>query len=538
MSSWLQAVLDYASSPDGAYAFPRVIAYAMMCLFVGVMMFQAAVRRPRLLRLYDPELSSELDRPTFRAFWRRVVTGVLVILAVVTSASYFLRGAPSGRFFHLWDGFHTAVGAKYHDELGYFDLYDCSIAVDRQDKGYFKTVEEVRDLRTRKFVPVEEQVNYEACAIKFSPARLEEFRADLRHFGPKMSAHSWGRLFRDKGFNGTPFYTVLASSLVNSTDGSIEQLTYLALLDPLMMLLAFAAVGWAFGVRQAALFVLFFCTFFPNRFVHMGGSIVRFDYVAALIVGLCALKKDRWGLCGGLLAWAAMVRVFPAIFFVGLVIWMSIDALFARRIDPKHVRCVLAFSLTCVALTLVSLVGLDGPLDDYAAWVENMRVHTEKSAGFRVGFRHLFMIGDSVERVNYNKMQMNFQARQFGYYLCVSLLLVPLLLAVRRLDKVTFTALFGSIAFFLLAVSTRYYYAAFTLVFLVDRDVFKNRTLLSVAVVLFGASAFDFFYFSHNANDALMYNYILSAQLFAITLVLAAGLLFDPGLEDGAIPGS
>jgi hypothetical protein len=35
-----------------------------------------------------------------------------------------------------------------------------------------------------------------------------------------------------------------------------------------------------------------------------------------------------------------------------------------------------------------------------------------------------------------------------------------------------------------------------------------------------------------------MYNYILSAQLFAATLVLVAGLLFDPGLEDGVNPGA
>jgi hypothetical protein len=312
----------------------------------------------------------------------------------------------------------------------------------------------------------------------------------------------------------------------------------LALVDPLLILLAFGAVGWAFGVRQAALFALFFCTFFPNRFVHMGGSIVRFDYVVALVIALCALKKERWGLCGGLLAWAAMVRVFPAIFFVGLVVWMLVSSAFSRTLDRRHLRCVLAFSLTCALLVAVSLVGLDRPFDDYAAWAENMRVHTGQSAGFRVGFRHLFMIGDSIERVDYAKMQKNFQARQLGYYLCVSLLMLPVLLAARRLDKVSFTVIFGSLGFFLLAVSTRYYYAAFTLLFLIDRDFFKNRTLLSLAVVVFDASAFDFFYFSHNGNDALMYNYILSAQLFAATLVLVAGLLFDPGLEDGVNPGA
>ena len=34
----------------------------------------------------------------------------------------------------------------------------------------------------------------------------------------------------------------------------------------------------------AAIVAIFFCLFFPNRFTHMGGSILRFDYAAALLI--------------------------------------------------------------------------------------------------------------------------------------------------------------------------------------------------------------------------------------------------------------
>src|SRR5690606_7142976 len=165
--------------PDRAYAFQENIAYAMVCFLVLAVLFHALAGRPRLLRAYDSDLHEKLKQPNFRARWRRIIDIMLLVSALVVMTSYFLRAAPGGRFFHHWDVFHTAIGAKYHDELGYFDLYNCSLAIDRSDRGYFRSVKELRDLRTRKFVPVEGHVDYDDCAARFSPQRLEEFKADL-----------------------------------------------------------------------------------------------------------------------------------------------------------------------------------------------------------------------------------------------------------------------------------------------------------------------------------------------------------------------
>src|SRR5690606_9058970 len=74
--------------------------------------------------------------------------------------------------------------------------------------------------------------------------------------------------------------------------------------------------------------------------------------------------------------------------------------------------------------------------------------------------------------------------------------------------------------------------ATFALLFLVDREFLRNRTLLLTALTVFAASAFDFFYFSINGNTTLMYNFILGAQLLLVVLILVIGLLFDPGLSD------
>src|SRR5690606_7448683 len=177
-----------------------------------------------------------------------------------------------------------------------FDLYKCSYAIDREGPHHFRTVEDIRDLRTRKFVPRDVHIAGNDCKERFTPERLEEFKHDLDEFGTWSSKKEWRILFKDKGFNGTPFYATVCKPLIAMIDVNLDGLKRLAKIDPILMLIAFGVVGWAFGARQAAIMAIFFCVFFPNRFVHMGGSILRFDYVATLMIGLAALKKDKWGL--------------------------------------------------------------------------------------------------------------------------------------------------------------------------------------------------------------------------------------------------
>lgn len=529
----LAALTNPFTDADASYALLEGFAYAFTCVCVAAIVFQAALRRPGFLKSFEPDLWSMLKDPVQARRAGRNLTIVLVLGAAVLSANYFARVTHSGSYLHRWDAFHTVMGAKYHDELGYFDTYKCALAIDRENNRHFRAVERVRNLRTRKHVDVVDHLEENDCKSRFSPERLAEFERDIDVFGRSMSSNTWKRLFTDKGFNGTPFYTVVVRGLLSVSGQSIEQLTNLALLDPLLMLAAFGFVGWAFGVRRAALFALFFCSFFPNRYLHMGGSILRFDYVAATTMALCLLHKGRWATCGALLAWATMVRVFPLLFAGAIVLKMAVEIFDTRKLGQQHIRFALAYGGGVALLFAVSLVGLDGALGDWSDWWTNMQVHNHKSASFRIGFKHLFMLDGSLENVSYSKMQAKFESRRLGYYFAVGLLLLPLLLSIRRLSATTFAALFGVVSFFLLVVSTRYYYSIIAVYLLVDRDVLSNKTLATASALLVGASAFDFFYFATFDNTPLMYNFILGAQMTLFVLVIAYGLLFDPGLEDG-----
>lgn len=518
-----------------AYDLTKMVAFGMMCLFLAALLLKSPLLKD------DPDAPQDDPSADVFALWgrdervQRAFSALLIVIAVVLSATYFSKSASYERYLHRWDAFHTVLGAKYHEELGYFDLYKCTIAVDKEGKGHFAAVKDVRDLRTRNVVPVEELLRGNDCLERFTPQRLAEFQTDLNTMGASMKASVWSRLFRDKGFNGTPFYTVVATALLGLFGTSIEQLTKLAFLDVFLMLIAFGSVAWAFGARRAAIFAIFFCCFFPNRYIHMGGSILRFDYVATLVIALAALKKEKWGLAGILMAWAGMVRFFPLVFAGAVLLKIAAEVFATRRFERRHVLFVATFSLGIVAFLVTTFIGLEGTLDDWREWWFNMEAHNKTSASFRVGFRHLFMLDGSMERVKYSEMQGTFGARIGSYVVAVGLLISPLVLSIRRLDVVTFTSLFGAVGFFLSVVATRYYYSVFTLVFLANRDIFRNRTLLILGAVLFGFSAFDYFYFETNNNNALMYNFILGAQLATFVVLLDYGLLFDLGLQDGAL---
>ena len=509
-----------------------------VALWVGMLMFIALVWRHVRAQ---PQLAKELKVDEQTALWgNRVLTGALVCLALLSSVNYFYGTRNNGVYLHRWDAFHTVMGAKYHSELGYFDLYKCSYALDREGPRHFTKVDKIRDLRTRKFVAAREHIANNDCKQRFTPERLEEFRHDLDEFGTWSNRKSWRKLFKDKGFNGTPFYATVSKVLASSVEVELDSLRRLAYIDPFLMMVGFAFVGWAFGLRKAAIVALCFTTFFPNRYEHMGGSILRYDYVAALLIGFSAIKKDRWGLAGALFAWATMVRVFPAIFAVGVGAKIAADVAFDREIRTEHKQFVAWFAGGVALLFVISLIGMDGGFDNWRTWKTNIDIHNQTSAGYRVGFKHLFMLDGKLTASNYVAKQENFEARSHYYWLAVLALYGPVLASVRRLDTISFAAIFGVFGFFLLAVATRYYWGVLALIFLVDRKLLDNRYMLMIGALVFYAAAFDYFYFRLNDSSPLMYNTIIGLQLTALCALLSSWLLFNPSLlelgHDARVP--
>lgn len=489
-------------------------------------------QRPPLLRVMDwaRQKGSRRLRQLFQA--------VLLLGALISCVNYFYASHNDGVYVHRWDVYHTVIGAKYFDELGYGELYRCSLVADAEETQRFTHVKKLRNLHSRRHEPRKEHLQGNKCRDSFSEARWNEFKSDLKTFAPWMNRASWAKLFSDKGFNGTPFYTVLARALVAIQPLTHESLLRLSLIDPVLMVGAFAAVAWAYGANTAAIVAIFFCVFFPNRYEHMGGSILRFDYVAALIAGTACLKKERWGWAGALFAWATMVRVFPLVFAGAVVLKILVEVFETQKLSPQHRRFVISYGAGTLLMFVISLIALEGTFSNWLEWAEDMRIHNMKSAGFRVGFKHLFMFDGELGHTSFGKMQRLFEERQAYYWIGVACLMGPILLSIRRLDTPTFAVLLGVCAFFTLTVATRYYYGVVALLFMMDRRILQNRYMLIMGALLFAMNVFSFEYYGIKRNDAVLYNNVVSLQLTFVFTLIAIWLLMNPGLEDSSRQGA
>jgi len=261
-------------------------------------------------------------------------------------------------------------------------------------------------------------------------------------------------------------------------------------------------------------------------------------------LALVAMKKDRFGIAGACVAWAAAERVFPAIFAVGLAYKAGVELLATRKLRREYLHFGIGFVVTGLVLFGLSLTlseTLGEGVNSWREWWHNMSVHTRHTRGFRVGFKHMFMMDGNVSDKHgflgwAGKTEM-FETRAHFHYLTVLLLLAPLLLAVRKLDAVTFAALFAAIGFFFFAVATRYYYSMMVLLLLVDRKLFEDRKQMLLAALLFLTAAWLAKIQTHTDYIAFHYNTATSAGYAGYVVILAALLWMDPWLRDRGVVG-
>jgi hypothetical protein len=264
---------------------------------------------------------------------------------------------------HEHDAFHYYVGARYFRELGYTQLYRCALAADLEaglDPG-----PRLRDLETNRLLPATTQLDAaRACKARFEPERWQAFARDLDWFRARLAPRDWQQIREDHGFNGSPVW-LLAGGLAARAAGGASALPWLAALDPLLLLATWFGVTSAFGWRVAAIAAVFWGTNGFAGFDWTGGSLLRQDWLAALLLGIACLRRERPLLGGALLATSALLRVFPALLIAGVVAARALAALRARSMAP--LRGLAPFAAG-VALAVALLVPLATVQSGVAAW--------------------------------------------------------------------------------------------------------------------------------------------------------------------------
>jgi hypothetical protein len=283
--------------------------------------------------------------------------------------------------------------AKYFKELQYDGLYQASVMayVDDTPGLSLDAVGHVtiRDLKTHHMTRVRD-VEREIRAVKarFSPERWQEFLGDMRYFRETMGLRDYLGSMHDHGGNATPVWMALAHVLFAHTQANNEVLWSGALLDPLLLLFAFAAVGRVFGVRTMLLSMVLFGA---NDYYMFGsnwfGATLRHDWMALLALGACALKRERWFLGGALLAWSALIRAFPAIALLAIMVpavWWMVEqrkstghfpGWAAWRANQAPVLKVLLGATACVTVWFAVSTAMLG-FDAWVQWANKMKLLT------------------------------------------------------------------------------------------------------------------------------------------------------------------
>jgi hypothetical protein len=201
-----------------------------------------------------------------------------------------------------------------------------------------------------------------------------------------MSAKRWAFMLQDHGFNGTPVWLLAGRALASSVDATRTTILALNLVDPLLLVGAFALVTWAFGWRVAAVALAVFGTVYPNRFNWMGGAFLRYDWFFLMVAAICLARRGYHALAGACLAYAGLLRLFPGLLVAGPALALGRTWLTERRLDPRLARFFAGGAVTTVVLVAASLA-LNGGVSAYREFAENTRKHADTPLGNHMGLR-------------------------------------------------------------------------------------------------------------------------------------------------------
>lgn len=307
------------------------------------------------------------------------VFGVLCFLNL-GRAQFHDAGTGKPTFLHHYDMRTYFPIAKYFREVCFDGVYAASAAAVGDERVGLDGVATVgfRDLRTH--VPTNvtaARAHVEEVRARFSPERWAEFKVDMQYFRRAMNDGGFLGSMSDHGGNATPVWFLGARVLFGWLPASDFALWVGVVADALLVLLGFLSLWWAFGPRTALLAATVFGAMDFYMFgTNWFGAALRHDWLALWCLGLAALKKEKFAVAGGLFAWSALIRAFPALTFFTLAIppvWDGVAALARRRFSLRAwakthegvLRVALGAAVFGGALFLASLA-MFGP----SAWTE------------------------------------------------------------------------------------------------------------------------------------------------------------------------
>jgi hypothetical protein len=352
--------------PDWAILDPAQLGASVLAVLVAASMCGLLVFRHARSRAGPYRVICACAMVAMASWFRFGALHVLHVDAADPAPGEAPRKVERHRLFQFHEFFHYYLGAKYFGELGYFGLYDCAALGDEEiaaeEDGRPRVRGSVRDLSDVLAVKTH------AAAVsdcrhgprsRFSPARWSAFKSDLRELRRLVADERWSEVVTDKGFNPSPSFVLLASAVANVVPiraGGAPTYLLVTSLDLLLLVACFAALRSSFGATAAVLAAVYFGATLLASFGWLGGAVLRFTWVAAVVLALAAMRRGRWAVAGALMGWAVWDRVFPIGFAAGALVPVAVRSLRSARHRRMMARFGMGLGATTVVLVLASAV--------------------------------------------------------------------------------------------------------------------------------------------------------------------------------------
>lgn len=432
---------------------------------------------------------------TRRGLW----AGLLVIAAIAHTHS-LTRGNGNGRepltfarpAIHLHELVHYYLGTKYYRELGHDRLYEAIVLADYEDdRPGFSAGNRIRDLRTNRVDRVRRDVVRDGERVRgaFEDERWQAFRHDvalLRTSYPSREAWHRSSILQDHGYNGSPLTTLLLGTLANQP--FVSSLTFLEIirsLDVALLALVVGLVARRLGLEPALAFAALWLANPLNDYGFVGGSYLRYNFAWALILAWLALDRGRAGTAGIWLGIAAHLRLFPAVFAVGLLLHDLLRPGSDERRAALRESRPLYLGLAASGALLVAVTAFTPAPPGENVWAgfrDRIGVHAGALAYNLIGIDVPFAWspeqsvearGDALARgepVAWEEIVADtLDERRIARWLAKGALLLAIAAVARRLPR-RYAMLLGFPLLFTAYVASHYYYLALGLLALVFHD--------------------------------------------------------------------
>jgi hypothetical protein len=403
-----------------------------------------------------------------------------------------------------YDLLHYYINAKYFKELGYFRLLPAMI-IATDEAGPWCTgkapVYLAQDDHDYKRQPVRHAFEQrDEIKSHFTKKRWEDFVSDVSYIQRKsgrLRCSLWRQLLQDHGFNGTPSWVLIARPIVNLIP--VEQIKLATLIDLFLIIIMTAAVFWAFGADTGLYTWIFITVGYSFRWPTITWVLLRYDWVTAMVIGICLIKKKKHYAAGALFGYATLMRYFPGLWLFGIAAkgihsLITCDTIpwsrFWLRIPGKYYKMAAGFFATLAVILTISFA-VDG-INVHRESFENMSAHVEAHnlSSMRQGLAiALTYRGETdMKLISAEKKEMVAAMEKPLRYISIAVLIIMGLFLSRTKDWEATG--YGLIPYFFLTTSSYYYYSMrLTAIVIHAQDLSKPRNVAGL-VILFGIELF------------------------------------------------